>query len=65
MMRLLYSLQNWWNKLLIVKEEHMPSATDLFHKEGIQITLQGRTNLGAALDSRSFIEEYVTSKVAS
>ena len=43
----------------------MSSATDLFHKEGIQITLQGRRHLGAALGSRSFTEEYVTSKVTS
>ena len=50
---------------LIVKKEHMSSATDLFHKEGIQITLQGRRHLGAALGSRSFTEEYVTSKVTS
>ena len=44
---------------------NMSPATDLFHKVGIQITPQGRRHLGAALDSRSFIEEYVTSKVAS
>ena len=43
----------------------MSSAPDLFHKEGIQITLQGRRHLGAALGSRSFTEEYVTSKVTS
>ena len=56
------NLTNTW---LVVKEEHMSSATDLFHKEGIQITLQGRRHLGAALGSRSFTEEYVTSKVTS
>lgn len=49
---------------LIVKEEHMTSATDLFLNEGIRITREGRRHLGAALGSRSFTEEYVTSKVA-
>ena len=42
----------------------MTSATDLFLNEGIWITRQGRRQLGAALGSRSFTEEYVTSKVA-
>ena len=42
----------------------MTPATDLFLDEGIRITRQGRRHLGAALGSRSFTEEYITSKVA-
>ena len=49
---------------LIVKEEDMTPATDLFLNEGIRITRQGRRHLDAALGSRSSTEEYVTSKVA-
>ena len=41
----------------------MSYATVLFLNEGIQITLQGRRHLGAALGSTSFTEDYVTSKV--
>ena len=52
--------KTWLN----VKEEHMTSATDLILNEGIWITQQGRRHLSAALGSRSFTEEYVTSKVA-
>ena len=50
---------------LIVKEDHMSSATDLFQEEGIQITPQGTRHLGAALGSRSFMESYVSSKVTN
>ena len=50
---------------LIVKEDHMSSATDLFQEEGIQITPQGTRHLGAALGYRSFMESYVSSKITN
>ena len=50
---------------LIVKPEHLPLAENLFSGTGIQITIQGQKHLGAALGTRTFIEEFVRSKVAS
>ena len=48
---------------LIVKEEHMTDAANIFANSGIQITKEGRRNLGAALGTQSFTEEFVTKQV--
>ena len=48
---------------LIVKQEHLPLATELFADSGVQITVEGRRHLGAALGTESFTESYVKGKV--
>ena len=48
---------------LIVKAEHLPSATKLFQGTGVNITTNGKQHLGAALGSRSFVESYMQDKV--
>ena len=49
---------------LIVKEDKLQAATAMFQGTGINITTQGKRHLGAALGTRTFVEEYVHSKVA-
>ena len=49
--------------LLVVKSEKLKEANDAFAGTGINITLEGRKHLGAALGQRSYLEEYVGSKV--
>ena len=53
------SAQSW----LIVKEEHLTDVTNIFENTGVQITKEGHRNLGAALGTRSFTEEYVSKQV--
>ena len=48
---------------LVVKEEHEQNAKALFADTNVHITIHGKCHLGAALGSRSFAEEYVSSKV--
>ena len=48
---------------LVVKEEHEVCAIEVFDGTGVQITTEGKGHLGAAIGSRSFAEEYVSSKV--
>ena len=48
---------------LIIKAEHLPSATKLFQGTGVNITTNGKRHLGAALGSRSFVENYMEDKV--
>ena len=48
---------------LVVKEEHEASATELFADTDVHITTHGKRHLGAALGSKTFTEEYVSSKV--
>ena len=48
---------------LVVKEEHEERARELFQGTEVQITSSGKRHLGAAIGSRTFIEEYVMSKV--
>ena len=48
---------------LVVKEEHEVCAIEIFDGTGVQITTEGKCHLGAAIGSRSFAEEYVSSKV--
>ena len=49
--------------LLTVKPEHAKSAEDQFQSTWIRITAQGERHLGAALECRSFVKEYVRGKV--
>ena len=48
---------------LIVKQEHLPLATELFADLGVQMTVERRRHLGAALRTESFSESYVKGKV--
>lgn len=48
---------------LVVKPEKLNKANDVFAGTGINITTEGRKHLGAALGQRSYLEEYVGSKV--
>ena len=48
---------------LVVKPEKLKEAYDVFAGTGINITEEGRKHLGAALGQRSYLEEYVGSKV--
>ena len=51
--------------VLIVKPEDLSVAQTLFANTNIQITAHGQRHLGAALGSREFTEEYVTTKIKS
>ena len=74
----LVGIHQWWEKLvsdgpiygyfptkswLIVKETCVDHASTLFQNAGINITVDGKRHLGAALGSRQFVEEYVQKKV--
>ena len=48
---------------LAVKPEKESRAKEMFAGTGINITTKGRKHLGAALGSRSYLEQYVGSKV--
>ncbi len=48
---------------LIVKEEFYDEAMDTFETTDIEITVNGKRHLRAAIGKRSFVEEYVTKKV--
>ena len=48
---------------LVVKSEKLKEANDVFAGTGINITTEGRKHLGAVLGQRSYLEEYVGSKV--
>ena len=48
---------------LVVKPEKLDDAKDVFAGTGISITTEGRKHLGAALSQRSYLEDYVGSKV--
>jgi len=50
---------------LIVKEDLHDAATATFQGTDVNITVEGKRQLGAALGTRSFAEEYVRRKVAS
>ena len=49
---------------LIVKEANLEEATALFQGTGVSITVDGRRHLGAAIGTRSFVENYVQRKVS-
>ena len=48
---------------LIVNEEHLSKAEEVFINTGIHITCEGRRHLGAALGRRSFVESYLSEKI--
>jgi len=48
---------------VIVKPQSLDSAKEIFKGSGIQATAHGQRQLGAAIGSRCFAEEYVTEKV--
>lgn len=48
---------------LVVKPDLLLSATEIFHGTGVNVTAQGRRHLGAALGTRTFVEEYVLKQV--
>ena len=50
---------------LIVKEESLSHAQDVFRGSGVQITKEGNQHLGVAVGSNSFREKYVKDKVAT
>ena len=49
---------------LIVKSPHLQAATELFHGTGVNITVEGKRHLGAAVGRQSFVHQYVEEKVA-
>ena len=69
----LHHLYSWWNQLprpeygyhmrmhqkCGLSNEHLALATEIFTDSGVQITVEGRRRLGAALGTSSFIKAYV------
>ena len=49
---------------LIVKEEHLGEAKQLFHETGVKISYGGKSNLGSGIWSRRFVEYFVEKKVS-
>ena len=49
---------------LIVKEEYLSSAKELFAHAGVNITTDGKRHLGTAVGTRSLVESYVHCKVS-
>ena len=50
---------------LIVKPPHEHAANEIFAGSGITISTKGNRHLRAALGSRTFVEEFVSKKVAT
>ena len=48
---------------MIIKPELEQAAREVFRDTAINVTIEGRKHLGAALGSRSFLEEFVGEKV--
>ena len=48
---------------LIIKPEREQAAREVFRDTAINVTIEGHKHLGAALGSRSFLDEYVGEKV--
>ena len=48
---------------LVVKEKHKSSARETFAGTDVHLTTHGGRHLGAALDSKTFIEEYMNDEV--
>ena len=46
-----------------MKPEYLQVASEVFHDTGINITSEGRRHLGAAIGSKSFINNYMEEKV--
>ena len=49
----------------MIKPEREQAAREMFRDNAINLTIEDHNHLGAALGSRSFLEEYVGEKVAS
>ena len=49
---------------LIVKEEHLGEAKQIFHETGVKISHGGKSHLGSAIGSRPFVESFVEEKVS-
>ena len=49
---------------LIVKEANLEEATALFQGTGVSITVEGKRQLGAAIGTHSFVDNYVQRKVS-
>ena len=50
---------------IVVKEDKVDAAVAAFQGTKVNITIEGKRQLGAALGTRSFVEEYVHQKVAA
>ena len=48
---------------LVTKPDKEETARSIFEETSINITTEGRKHLGAALGSRSYLEQYVNGKV--
>ena len=48
---------------LIVKEDNLDQATNIFGSSGVNITFSGQKHLGAALGSTEFVKKYVKKKI--
>ncbi len=48
---------------LIVKDDQLSTATELFAGTGVNITTEGKRHLGAALGQRSYVTTYMQAKV--
>ena len=48
---------------LIIKPEREQAAREVFRHTAFNVTMEGHKHLGAALGSKSFLEEYVGEKV--
>ena len=48
---------------LVVKDQFLTKAKELFAGTNVNITTLGKRHLGAAIGSRSFVEDYVKEKV--
>ena len=48
---------------IIVKENHLPLANEIFKGTGVKITSEGKRHLGAALGSASFRKSFMQEKV--
>ena len=55
---------NSFKSHLLVKNDNLAIATNLFSDTDIQVSTEGPRYLGASLESESFIESYITSKVS-
>ena len=53
------ALKTW----LIVKEGHYENALSIFKQTNVNITKEGQRQLGGAIGTRSFVEQYVKNKV--
>ena len=48
---------------LVVKDEHMEHAKDLFSAHGVNLTSSGRKHLGSAIGDTEFLRKYLKNKI--